>query len=149
MPAGLFERTKTTRVAMSSQVSRHPLRNLQAGRAVAVRIRPLPIRVELPADGIADPLRVRPREHVRSDLEGLRPLRVVSQRDARDAEETALLLEASGVRHDEGRVLLEDEHVEIPGRLDASQARLCRHARLEAEFPQSPRGSRVNREEDG
>src|SRR5207249_9791534 len=98
MPAGLFERTKTTRVAMSSQVGRHPLRNLQAGRAVAVRLRPLPIRVELPADGIAGPLRVRPRGHVRSDLEGLRPLRVVSPRAARDAAETASLLEHPAAR---------------------------------------------------
>src|SRR3989442_9824950 len=144
MPAGLFERTKTTRVAMSSQVNRHALRDLQPGRAIAVRVRPVPIRVALPTDGIANPLRVRPREDVRSDLQGLRPLRVVSQRDAGDAEETALLLEASGVRHDEGRVFLEHQHVQIPGGLDAPEGRLVRGPRLEAEFPQPPCGPRVN-----
>src|SRR5438094_10293334 len=42
-PAGLFERTKTTRTAMSSQERGDPLRDLLPGRAVAERVRPLQI----------------------------------------------------------------------------------------------------------
>src|SRR5256885_12114681 len=47
MPAGLFERTKTTRTAMSSQERGHLLRDLLPGRAVAEGIRPLPFHAEL------------------------------------------------------------------------------------------------------
>src|SRR5438094_10673724 len=41
--AGLFERTKTTRTAMSSQERGDLLRDLLPGRAVAERVRPLQI----------------------------------------------------------------------------------------------------------
>src|SRR5438128_4892234 len=148
MPAGLFDRTKTTRAAMSSQIGRHGLRDLQPSRTVPEWIRPIAIRIELPTDRIADPFRIRPREDVRSDFQSLRPLRVVAKRDAGHAEEATLLLEATRVRHHEGGVLLEDEHVEIPGRLDAPQRRLCGRPFLESEFAQPFRGPRVNREED-
>src|SRR5438552_3212776 len=97
-PAGLFERTKTTRTAMSSQERGDLLRDLLPGRAVAERVRPLPFRAELAADRGADPRGVRPREDVRSDLQGLRTLRVLAQADARHAEEATFLLESAGGR---------------------------------------------------
>src|SRR5438309_10749606 len=97
-PAGLFERTKTTRTAMSSQERGDPLRDLLPGRAVAERVRPLPFRAELMSDRGADTRGVRPREDVRSDLQGLRTLRVLTQGDARHAEEAAFLLESAGAR---------------------------------------------------
>src|SRR5207244_3222580 len=148
MPAGLFDRTKTTRAAMSSQIGRHGLRDLQPSRTVPEWIRPIAIRVELPTDGIADPFRIRPREDVRSDFQRFRPLRVLSKRDAGDAEEATLLLKTTRVCHHERRVLFEDQHVEIPGRFDALQRRLGGGPFLEAEFAQPFQGPRMNREED-
>src|SRR5437870_1735782 len=147
-PAGLFERTKTTRTAMSSQERGDPLRDLLPGRAVAERVRPLPFRAELAADRGADPRGVRPREDVRSDLQGLRSLRVLAQGDARHAEEAAFLLESAGVRYHDRRFLLEDQHVQVPCRVDASQGRQRGGALLEPEFLESLRGPRVDREDD-
>src|SRR5438132_5241 len=147
-PAGLFERTKTTRTAMSSQERGDPLRDLLPGRAVAERVRPLPFRAELAADRGADPRGVRPREDVRSDLQGLRSLRVLAQGDARHAEEAAFLLESAGVRHHDRRFLLEDQHVQVPCRVDALQGRQRGGALLEPEFLESLRGPRVDREDD-
>src|SRR5437899_10962574 len=122
-PAGLFERTKTTRTAMSSQERGAPLRDLLPGRAVAERVRPLPFRAELTSDRGADPRGVRPREDVRSDLQGLRTLRVLAQGDARHAEEGTFLLEFTGVRHHDRRFLLLDPHVQVARRVDTSQGR--------------------------
>src|SRR5207244_13565235 len=93
--------TKPTRAGMSSQMGRHTLRNLFSGRSVPIRVGPLPFRIELPTDGVSDPFRIRPRENVRTDLEGLRSFRVFPQRHARDAEEATLLLEAARVGHPE------------------------------------------------
>src|SRR5437879_276864 len=86
-PAGLFDRTKTTRTAMSSQERRDLLRDLFPGRPVAERVRPLPFCRELAPDGGADLCGVGPREHIRSDLEGLRALRVLAKRDAGHVED--------------------------------------------------------------
>src|SRR5438046_822204 len=95
-PAGLFERTKTTRTAMSSQERGDLLRDLLPGRAVAERVRPLPFRAELAADRGADPRGVRPREDVRSDLPGLRPVEceehVPTAGQAQAGEDVGLLL---------------------------------------------------------
>src|SRR6266566_1130996 len=102
-PAGLFERTKTTRPAMSSQERGDLLRDLLPGRAVAERVRPFPFRAELAADRGSDPRRVRPREDVRSDLQGLRALRVLAQGDAGHAEEATFLLESAGICHHDRR----------------------------------------------
>src|SRR5712691_7508306 len=107
MPAGLFERTKTTRTAMSSQERGDLLRDLLPGRAVAEGIRPLPFRAELAADRGADPRGVCPREHVRSDLQGLRTLRVFPQGDAGHVEKATFLLEPAGIRHHDRRIFLE------------------------------------------
>src|SRR2546427_7689382 len=147
-PAGLFERTKTTRTAMSSQERGDPLRDLLPGRAVAERVRPLPLHGEVAADRESDPRGVRPREDVRSDLQGLRTLRVLAQGDARHAEETTFLLESTGVRHHDRRFLLEDQHVQVARRVDASQGRQPGGPLLEPEFLQSLRGPRVDREDD-
>src|SRR5438067_1446029 len=91
-PAGLFERTKTTRAGMSSQMCRDPLCDLFSGRPVSKRIWPVPLRVELSSNGVAHPFRIRPGEHVRPDLQRLGAFRVLPQRDARDPEETTLFL---------------------------------------------------------
>src|SRR3989440_884559 len=147
-PAGLFERTKTTRTAMSSQERGDPLRDLLPGRAVAERVRPLPFRPELAADRGSDPRGVRPREDVRSDLDGLWTLRVLAQGDARHAEEATFLLESTGVRHHDRRFLLEDQHVQVARRVDASQGRQGGGPLFEPEFLQSLRGPRVDREDD-
>src|SRR5438309_7494076 len=147
-PAGLFERTKTTRTAMSSQERGDALRDLLPGRAVAERVRPLPFHAELAADRGSDPRGVRPREDVRSDLQGLRTLRVLAQGDARHAEEATFLLEATGVRHHNRRFLLEDQHVQVARRVDTSQGRQRGGPLLEPEFLQSFRGPRVDREDD-
>src|SRR5216110_3546315 len=117
-PAGLFERTKTTRTAMSSQ------------------------------EGV-DPRRVDAGEDVRSGGEGLRPFRVLAQRDAGHAEETAFLLESARVRHDDLRFLLEREHVEVAGRLDPSEGRQRIRPLLEPELSKPLRGPRVDGEDDG
>src|SRR5439155_23085398 len=90
-PAGLFERTKTTRTAMSSQVRGDPLRDLLPGRAVAARVRPLPHRAELTSDRGADPRGARPRGVGGSALQRLRTLRVLAQRDARQPHDVTLL----------------------------------------------------------
>src|SRR5436853_6656277 len=90
-PAGLFERTKTTRTAMASQERGDPLRDLLPGRAVAARVRPLPFRAALAADRGADPRGVRLREGVGSDLQGLRTVRSLAQGDARHADGTKLV----------------------------------------------------------
>src|SRR5437763_17212824 len=82
-PAGLFERTKTTRTAMSSQERGDPLRDLLPGRAVAERVRPLPFRAGLTSDRGADPRRGRPRRAVRSELQRLRALRILAHGEAR------------------------------------------------------------------
>src|SRR5205807_6017416 len=147
-PAGLFERTKTTRTAMSSQERGDLLRDLLPGRAVAERVRPLPFRAELAADRGAYPRGVRPRENVRSDLQGLRTLRVLAQGDARHAEAATFLLESTGVRHHDRRFLLEDQHVQVARRVDASQGRQRSGPLLEPEFLQSLRGPRVDGEDD-
>src|SRR6266571_1395689 len=135
-PAGLFERTRTTRTAMSSQERGDPLRDLLPGRAVAERVRPLPFRTELSADRGADPRGVRPREDVRSDLQGLRALRVLAQGDAGHAEEAAFLLESTGIGHHDRRFLLEDQHIQVARRVDTSQGRQRGGALLEPEFLQ-------------
>src|SRR5256885_2224121 len=147
-PAGLFERTKTTRTAMSSQERGDLLRDLLPGRAVAEGVRPLPFRGELAADRGSDPRGVRPREDVRSDLQGLRTLRVLAQGDARHAEEATFLLESTGVRHHDRRFLLEDQHVQVARRVDASQGRQPGGPLLEPEFLQSLRGPRWDGEDD-
>src|SRR5438046_508066 len=147
-PAGLFERRKTTRTAMSSQERGDPLRDLLPGRAVAERVRPLPFRAELAADRGADPRGVRPRGAVRSDLQGLRTLRILAQGDARHAEEATFLLESTGVRHHDRRFLLEDQHIQVARRVDPSQGRQRGSPLLEPEFLQSLRGPRVDREDD-
>src|SRR5207244_11974286 len=147
-PAGLFERTKTTRTAMSSQERGDPLRDLLPGRAVAERVRPHPFRAELTSDRGADPRGVRPREDVRSDLQGLRTLRVFAQGDARHAEEATFLLESTGVRHHDRRFLLEDQHVQVACRVDTPEGRQRGGPLLEPELVQSPRGPRVDREDD-
>src|SRR5438046_9289816 len=110
-PAGLFERTKTTRTAMSSQERGDPLRDLLPGRAVAERVRPLPFRAELAADRGADPRGVRPRGDVRSDPQGLRTLRVLAQGDARHAAEATFLLEFAGDRYHDRLFSLVDAHL--------------------------------------
>src|SRR5438093_10982636 len=112
-PAGLFERTKTTRAGMSSQMCRDPLCDLFSGRPVSKRIWPVPLRVELSSNGVAHPFRIRPGEHVRPDLQRLGAFRVLPQRDARDPEETTLFLKATGIRHDERRILFPHPPVEV------------------------------------
>src|SRR5438046_7145361 len=64
-PAGLFERTKTTRTAMSSQEGVDLLRDLRACGPVSVGVRPFRFHAAVvPARG-ADPLRVDAGEDVR------------------------------------------------------------------------------------
>src|SRR5213080_5517587 len=116
-PAGLFERTKTTRTAMSSQEGVDLLRDLRACGPVSVGVRPIPFHAAVFPDRGAAPRRVAAGEDVRSGGVGLRPFRVLAQRDAGHAEETAFLLESARVRHDDLRFLLEREHVEVAGRL--------------------------------
>src|SRR5437899_12826445 len=101
---------KTTRGAMSSQRGRHELRDPLAGRPIPVRIQPVPFHVELSTDGIAHPLRIRPLEEVRSDLQRLRSFRVHVQSNTGTAEEKALLLETAGIRHQLSRYLLDYLH---------------------------------------
>src|SRR5438552_2849204 len=148
-PAGLFERTKTTRTAMSSQERVDLLRDLGACGPVSVGVRPIPFQAELLPDRGADPRRVDAGEDVRSDGEGLRPFRVLPQRDAGHAEETAFLLKAAGVSHHDRRVLLEHEHVEVAGWLDPSERRQRVRPLLESELTKPLRGARVDREDDG
>src|SRR5205809_4632301 len=148
-PAGLFERTKTTRTAMSSQEGVDLLRDLRACGPVSVGVRPIPFHAELFPDRGADPRRVDAGEDVRSGGEGLRPFRVLAQRDAGHAEETAFLLESARVRHDDLRFLLEREHVEVAGRLDPSEGRQGVRPLLEPELPKPLRGARVDGEDDG
>src|SRR5713101_6744992 len=83
IPAGLFERTRTTRTAISSQKGGDLLSDLLPGRAVPVRIGPVPFRTELATDGGSDAVRIGTREHVFFDLAGLATICILSLRDAR------------------------------------------------------------------
>src|SRR5881396_3518490 len=147
-PAGLFERTKTTRAGMSSQMRRDPLCDLLSGRPVSIGIWPVPLRVELSSNGVAHPLRVRPGDDVRPDLQRLGAFRVLPQRDAWDPEETTLFLEPTGVRHDERRILFQHQHVEVPGGFDSSERREARGPFLQSELAQAFRRPRVDGEQN-
>src|SRR5437773_7249709 len=114
-PAGLFERTKTTRTAMSSQERVDLLRDLGACGPVSVGVRPIPFQAELLPDRGADPRRVDAGEDVPSDDEGLRPFRVFSQCVVGHPDETAFLLKSVGVSHHERRSLPDHDDISVAG----------------------------------
>src|SRR5947199_8644661 len=73
--------------------------DLLGGVAVAEGLRLRPGGIEL-LDRVEDVLRVCPHDVVPTVLDGLDPLRLVAQGDARDAEEVRLLLHSAAVRYD-------------------------------------------------
>src|SRR3990172_2558297 len=118
--------------------------DLLARRAVPVGVRPPTCRGHLLLDGRRNPRRLRPRQDVCADGEGLGPLRVLPQRHAGDLEVAAFLLESSGIRHHECGVLLEDEHVEVSRGLDPAQVRHLVGPLLKPEALQILRGPWVD-----
>src|SRR5438128_11096246 len=70
--------------------------NLFGRMAVPERLRFRPLGVEL-LDRVEDLVRLRPDEGVPAVLEGLDPLRLVAQRDARHTEEIGFLLDPAAV----------------------------------------------------
>src|SRR5947208_16992776 len=90
--------------------------DLLGGVAVAEGLRLRPGRIEL-LDRIEDVLRVGPDDGVPTVLDGLDPLRLVAQGDARDAEEVRLLLHAPAVRDDLPRAHQEGYEIQVVDRL--------------------------------
>src|SRR2546428_6136913 len=91
-------------------------RDLLRGMAVPERLRLRAGRIEL-LDRIEDVRGIGPHERVPSVLDGLDPLRLVAERDARDAEEIRLLLDAPAVRDDLRRAHQERDEIQIVDRL--------------------------------
>src|SRR5712691_6047667 len=96
-------------------------RDLLRGVAVPERLGLRPGGVEL-LDRVEDVLRLRPDERVPAVLDRLDPLRLVAERDAGDAEEVRLLLDAAGIREDLRRPHQERDEVEVVDRLDSLDA---------------------------
>src|SRR2546427_1689590 len=119
-----FDTNMRIRIA-SPEEPGHNLRYLRPRRAVPVGVRPLPLRSQLFLGSFKDLKRVCAREDVRTDLERLRPLRVLPQSHARDPEKAGLFLESTGVREHQSGVPHQFEHVEIArGRDDLQPRRL-------------------------
>ena len=66
-----------------------------------------------PRRDLGDPLRREPEERIGAELDGDRALGVVAQREARDAQERRLLLDAAGVRQHPRRRGHEREELEV------------------------------------
>ena len=65
----------------------------------------------------------RPSKKIATDVAGDRPLCVVAQREARDAQIRRLLLHAAGVGQNSGRILDEAEELDVSQRLQHAHAR--------------------------
>ena len=72
-----------------------------------------PARAPQPLGDLREPLRLEPEQHVRAVGDGHRPLGVVAQREARDAERRRLLLDAAGVGDDGRSAGLEGEELAV------------------------------------
>src|SRR5438445_10317270 len=116
-----FETSMRIRIACSPEEFVHDRGDPGPGRPIPVRIRPVLLRIELGTRRFRNPRRVRAREDGRPDCPRLRTLRMLPTGHAGPPEETALLLETARIREDEGRVLRDDELVEVAGRLDPAK----------------------------
>ena len=72
---------------------------------------------------LAQAFRLEPEQRVRAELDRDRPLGVVAQREAGDAQHSRLFLDPAGVRHDRGRLRLEREKLPVRQRLRQEHAR--------------------------
>src|SRR5947199_53303 len=120
--------------------------DLLGGVAVAEGLRLRPGGIEL-LDRIEDVLRVGPDDGVPTVLDGLDPLRLVAQGDARDAEEVRLLLHAAAVRDDLPRAHQEGDEIQVVDGLD--RFHLGPQRLPEAERLQVLARARVDREHHG
>src|SRR6266540_3812120 len=85
-------------------------------------------------DRVEDVLRLCADQCVPAVFDRLDPLRLVTERDARDSEEVRLLLDAAGIREDLRRAHQQRDEVEVVDRfdrLDAGSERLPESERLE------------------
>ena len=96
-----------------------------------------------PGRDLEQPVRVEPEHGVRPVAHGDRPLGVLPQREAGDAEHGRLLLHAAGVGDDRRRVGLEREEAEVRLRLDEAH-----RAGRDAEVVEPRPRPRVDREDD-
>jgi len=96
-----------------------------------------PLRGNRPPQRLGERVGVHADENVPAGLDGLDPLGLAAERDARDAGQVRLLLHATRVRRDGRGVVFEGDHRQVADRVDGDHAQLVLREGGEIAFPLS------------